>query len=70
MQRKPSAALVVSIVALIVALTGTAVAASRINGDKLIKKNSLSGNRLRNRTVTGKKINLAKLGKGAERLDG
>jgi hypothetical protein len=34
-----------------------------LNGDTLIKKGSLSGDRLRNHTVTGKQINLGKLGK-------
>jgi tail collar domain len=62
--RKPSAALVVAVVALAVALSGTAIAASgRVSGDKLIKKGSLSGNRLRSHTLTGKQVNVAKLGK-------
>jgi hypothetical protein len=60
---KPSASMVVAIAALVVAITGTAVAASLVNGDSLIKKNSLSGNRLRNHSVTGKQINPSKLGK-------
>jgi hypothetical protein len=60
---KPSAAMVVAVVALAVALSGTAIAASgRVSGDKLIKKGSLSGNRLRSRTLTGKQINLDELG--------
>ncbi len=55
--------MVVAIAALIVAMSGTAVAASTlVNGDKLIKKNSLSGNRLRNGSVAGGKINLSSLG--------
>jgi hypothetical protein len=55
--------MVVAIVALVVAASGTAVAAgSLVSGDKLIKKNSLSGNRLRNRSVTGSKIKLSSLG--------
>lgn len=61
--RRPSASLVVAVVALAVALSGTAIAATgRVSGDKLIKPGSLSGNRLRSHTVTGKQINLAKLG--------
>ncbi len=61
--RRPSASLVTSIVALIIAASGTAVAASPlVSGDKLIKKHSLSGNRLRNHTLTGTQINLNKLG--------
>ena len=55
-------------VALIVALGGTAFArplaqlASLVSGDSIIKKQSLSGNRLRNDTLTGTQINLSKLG--------
>jgi hypothetical protein len=60
---RPSAAMVVAIVALVVAASGTAVAASKlVSGNSLIKKNSLSGNRLQNRTVTGSKIKLSSLG--------
>ena len=55
--------MVVALVALGVALGGTAMAASRlVNGDKLIRKASLSGNRLRPATITAKQINFAKLG--------
>jgi hypothetical protein len=55
--------MVVAVVALLVAMSGTAVAASSlVNGDKLIKKNSLSGNRLRNHSVPGGKIQLSSLG--------
>jgi hypothetical protein len=55
--------MVVAIIALVVAASGTAVAASRlVNGDSLIKRNSLSGNRLHNATVTGKQIKLSSLG--------
>ncbi|MBV9605906.1 MAG: hypothetical protein JO027_12385 [Solirubrobacterales bacterium] len=62
-RRRPSAAMVVALVALIVASGGTAVAASQlVSGDSLIKKNSLSGNRLRNRSVAGSKIKLGSLG--------
>jgi hypothetical protein len=51
------------VLALVVAASGTAVAASGLaNGDNVIAKNSLSGNRLRNHTVTGEQINLSKLG--------
>jgi hypothetical protein len=62
--RTPSGSMVVAIIALVVALSGTAVAATKlVNGDKLIKKNSLSGSRLRNHSVTGRQINLSALGK-------
>jgi hypothetical protein len=63
-RRRPSAATAIALVALVVAASGTAVAASHlVSGDKLIKKRSLSGNRLRNHTITGKQVNLGKLGK-------
>lgn len=63
LRRRPSPAMLVAIAALIVAMSGTAVAASSlVNGDKLIKKNSLSGNRLRNHSVQGSKIKVSSLG--------
>lgn len=56
--------MVVALVALFIAASGTAIAASKlVKGDKLIAKNSLSGNRLRNHTLTGKQVNLRALGK-------
>jgi hypothetical protein len=62
--RTPSASMVVAVIALVVAASGTAVAASKlVSGDSLIKKHSLSGNRLRNHTITGTQVNLSKLGK-------
>jgi hypothetical protein len=64
LQRRPSASLVISLIALVLAASGTAVAASKlVSGDKLIKKHSLSGNRLRNHTITGQQIKLGRLGK-------
>jgi hypothetical protein len=54
--------MVVALLALFVALSGTAIAAHLVSGDKLIALRSLSGNRLRNGTMTGKQINLSKLG--------
>src|SRR5262249_14651165 len=61
--RRPSAAMVVAMIALAVALSGTAVAASElVSGDSLIAKNSLSGNRLRSHTITAQQVNLKKLG--------
>jgi len=62
LSRRPSASMVVAVVALIVAASATAVAAGLVNGDKLIKKDSLSGNRLRNHSVTAKQINSTSLG--------
>jgi hypothetical protein len=65
LELRPSPALVISLVALAIALSGTAVAATNVlvSGDSLIKPKSLSGNRLKNHTVTGTQVNLAKLGK-------
>lgn len=57
-----SPSMVVALVALVVALTGTAFASGLVNGDNLIKKNSLSANRLRNHTISGTQLNLSKLG--------
>lgn len=60
---RPSPAIAVALAALTVALGGTALAAGRlVNGDSLIKKGSLSGNRLRHATITGSQINLHRLG--------
>jgi hypothetical protein len=62
-RHKPSASLIVAVAALVLAASGTAVAASQlVSGDKLIKQHSLSGNRLRNHTITSKQINMSKLG--------
>jgi hypothetical protein len=62
-RRRPSAAMVVSIIALVVAASGTAMAASHlVNGDSLIRKHSLSGDRLRNQTISGQQIRLGTLG--------
>jgi hypothetical protein len=59
----PSAPLVISILALVLAASGSAMAASKlVSGNSLIKKGSLSGNRLQNHTLTGTQINLANLG--------
>jgi hypothetical protein len=61
--RRPSASMLVALVALVLAATGSAVAATQLqNGNKLIKKHSLSGNRLQNHTITGSQVNLKKLG--------
>ena len=62
-RRRPSAAIVISIVALVIAASGTALAAGRlVSGDSLIARHSLSGDRLRNQTITGRQIRLASLG--------
>ncbi len=63
-RRSPSPALVVSIVALVLAASGSAMAASKlVSGNSLIKVNSLSGNRLKSGSVTGKQIAVSTLGK-------
>lgn len=64
--------MIVALTALVIASGGTAVAASSlVNGDTLIKKGTLSGNRLRKHTITGTQLNLKKLGKvpSAEKAD-
>lgn len=62
-QRKwhPSPAMVVAVIALIVALAGTAYAAQRINGGAIIKQ-TIGGGKLKKKTLTGFQINTAKLG--------
>jgi hypothetical protein len=58
---RPSPAMIVALIALVVAMSGTAVAATTlVNGDKLIAKHTLSGNRLRNHTVTAQQIQKVK----------
>jgi hypothetical protein len=59
--RRPSPATVISVIALIVALTGTAYAAQSINGGA-IKKQSIGGGKLKKNTLTGFQINNNKLG--------
>jgi hypothetical protein len=61
--QRPSGAMAVALTALVVALGGTAMAAGTlVKGDGLIRKGSLSGNRLRAHTVTGRQISLGTLG--------
>jgi hypothetical protein len=59
--RRPSPAMVVAVIALIVALTGTAYAAQRINGGAIVKQ-SIGGGKLKKKTLTGFQINTNKLG--------
>lgn len=59
--RRPSPAMVVSVIALIVALAGTAYAAQSINGGA-IKKQTIGGGKLKKKTLTGFQINTNKLG--------
>lgn len=61
--RKPSPAMVIAFVSLLVALGGTSYAAfGPFKGDKIIARHSLSGNRLRNHTITASQVNLNQLG--------
>lgn len=66
--RRPSAGLVVAVVALVVALSGTAVAGqvahvarTLINGSS-IRRGSIPANRLERHSITARQINEAKLG--------
>lgn len=58
---RPSPALVISLIALFVALGGTVYATSKISG-KTIKKGSEPGNRIKKNTITGKQVKEASLG--------
>jgi hypothetical protein len=60
-QRGPSPAMIVALVALVVALAGTAYAAQTINGGA-IKKQTVGGGKLKQKTLTGFQINTNKLG--------
>jgi hypothetical protein len=59
--RRPSPAMVVALVALIIALAGTAYAAQSINGGA-IKKQTIGAGKLKHKTLTGYQINTNKLG--------
>ena len=57
----PSPAMVVAVIALIVALAGTAYAAQRIDGGA-IEKQTIGAGKLKHKTLTGYQINTNKLG--------
>jgi len=60
---RPRHATVVAYLALFAATSGTAVAATALkNGDSLIARHSLSGNRLHTNTVTGAQVRESSLG--------
>lgn len=61
LRRRPSPAMVVAVIALVVALGGTAYAAQTINGGA-IKKQTIGGGKLKHKTLTGYQINTSKLG--------
>ncbi len=58
---RPSPAMVVAVIALVVALAGTAYAAQTINGGS-IKKQTIGGGKLKKKTLTGFQVNTNKLG--------
>jgi hypothetical protein len=60
-KERPSPSMVVAILALVVALGGTAYAAQSINGGS-IQKQSIGGGKLKQKTLTGFQVNLNKLG--------
>jgi hypothetical protein len=61
LKRRPSPAMVVAVIALVVALAGTAYAAQRINGGAIIKQ-TIGAGKLKKKTLTGFQINTNKLG--------
>ena len=60
-ERRPSPAMVVAVIALVVALAGTAYAAQTINGGAIMKQ-TIGGGKLKQKTLTGFQINVNKLG--------
>jgi len=58
---RPSPAMIVAMIALVVALAGTAYAAQTINGGS-IKKQTIGAGKLKHKTLTGYQINTNKLG--------
>ena len=60
-KRRPSPSMIVAVIALIVALGGTAYAAGSINGGS-IQKQTIGGGKLKQKTLTGFQINTNKLG--------
>jgi hypothetical protein len=61
MSKRPSPSMVVTLIALAVALGGTAYAAQSINGGA-IRKQTIGGGKLKKKTLTGFQINTNKLG--------
>jgi len=64
--RRPSPALIVAMIALIVALGGTGYAAVKVPagsvGSKQLKRNAVTGAKVKNRSLTGADIKLSSLG--------
>src|SRR4249919_1967261 len=61
MRKRPSPAMIVALIALAVALGGTAYAAQSINGGA-IQKQTIGAGKLKHKTLTGYQINTNKLG--------
>jgi hypothetical protein len=61
MRKRPSPSMIVALVALVVALGGTAYAAQNINGGAIMKQ-TIGGGKLKKKTLTGFQINTNKLG--------
>jgi hypothetical protein len=61
MKKRPSPSMIVALVALVVALGGTAYAAQHINGGAIMKQ-TIGGGKLKKKTLTGFQINTNKLG--------
>ena len=59
--RRPSASLVISMLALFIAIGGSTYAATKING-KTLKNNSVAGKKLKKESVTGKQVKESSLG--------
>jgi hypothetical protein len=62
MRHHISPSMVVALIALAIALGGTAYAATQINGAQ-IKNGTITGKKLKKHTLTGTQVNVAKLGK-------
>jgi hypothetical protein len=60
--KRPSPSMIVALLALLFALGGTAFALQKQSGNSLIRKHSLSGNRLQKNSVTGKQVKESTLG--------
>lgn len=63
---RPSPAMIIAVVALIMAMAGTGYAAFKVPkksvGTAQLKKNAVTNAKIKNHTITGKKLNLKKLG--------
>jgi hypothetical protein len=67
-RRRPTAAAVIAVLALVMACVGTGIAAHKLSGTA-IKKRSEPGNRLKKNTLTGKEVKEASLGQVPKAAD-